>query len=174
MAVARPFHGLTSNNGPHGVVVEIHVRLREAAGTVEGSCPFPWIDQVEDFLAEQEAAEVYDDGEEYGQAYVFFIAGAAEADLLTIASRPARPADIPSGVFAMATSDEVEDIGLGRRVELPLGWAIAQPGAGRAPVMPAADSCSSSSSARGARSPWRPGLLRMVTASSVSNPTGQE
>lgn len=103
------------------IVVEIHVPLREAAGTAEGSCLFPWIDQVEDFLAEQKAAEVYDDGEEYGEAYVFFIAGAAEEDLLAVASRAAGLADVPSGVFAMVTSDEAEEIGLGRRVELPLG-----------------------------------------------------
>jgi hypothetical protein len=103
------------------IVVEIHVPLREAAGTVEGSYPFPWIDQVEDFLAEQEAAEVYDDGEEYGEAYVFFITGAAEEDLLAVASRAAGLAGIPSGAFAMVTSDEAEEIGLGRRVELPLG-----------------------------------------------------
>ncbi len=102
-------------------VVEIHVPLGGAAGTVEGSYLFPWIDQVEDFLAEQEAAEVYDDGEEYGEAYVFFITGAAEEDLLAVASRAAGLAGIPSGVFAMVTSDEAEEIGLGRRVELPLG-----------------------------------------------------
>ncbi|MFD4576498.1 hypothetical protein ACFWNK_30225 [Streptomyces sp. NPDC058417] len=103
------------------IVVEIHVPLREAAGTPEGSYPFPWIDQVEDFLAEQEAAEVYDDGEEYGEEYVFFITGAAEEDLLAVASRAAGLAGVPSGVFAMVTSEEAEEIGLGRRVELPLG-----------------------------------------------------
>ncbi|MFG2472676.1 hypothetical protein ACGFXB_45795 [Streptomyces canus] len=65
-----------------------------AAGTAEGSCPFPWIDQVEGFLAEQEAAEVYDDGEEYGEAYVFFITAAAEEDLLAVTSRAAGLAGI--------------------------------------------------------------------------------
>lgn len=103
------------------IVVEIHVPLREAPGTPEGSYPFPWIDQVEDFLAEQEAAEVYDDGEEYDEAYVFFISGAAEEDLLAVASRTAGLPGIPSGVFAMVTNDEAEEIRLGRRVELPLG-----------------------------------------------------
>jgi hypothetical protein len=102
-------------------VVEIHVPLREAAGTSEGCDPFPWIDQVEYFLAEQEAAEVYDDGEEYGETYVFFVTGATEEDLLAVASRVADLAGLPSGVFAMVTSDEAEEIGLGRRVELPLG-----------------------------------------------------
>lgn len=103
------------------IVVEIHVPLREAAGTPEGADPFPWIDQVEDFLAEQEAAEVYDDAEEYEEAYVFSIAGAAEEVLLAVASDLARLPGIPSGVFAMVTNDEAEEIGLGRRVELPLG-----------------------------------------------------
>ncbi|MFE0508841.1 hypothetical protein [Streptomyces sp. NPDC058964] len=103
------------------IVAEIHAPLREVAGTSEGSYPFPWIDQIEDFLAEQEAAEVYDDGEEYGEAYVFFITGAAEEDLLAVDSRAAGLTGIPSGVFATVTSDEAEEIGLGRRVEQPLG-----------------------------------------------------
>ncbi|MFF3934484.1 hypothetical protein [Streptomyces hirsutus] len=103
------------------IVVEIHVPLRKAAGTPEGADPFPWIDQVEDFLAEQEAAEVYDDAEEYEEAYVFSIAGAAEEVLLAVASGTAGLPGIPSGVFAMVTNDEAEEIGLGRRVELPLG-----------------------------------------------------
>ena len=59
------------------IVVEIHVPLEEVPDAPEGSYLFPWIDQVEDFLAEQEAAEVYDDGEEYDGVYVFFITGAA-------------------------------------------------------------------------------------------------
>jgi hypothetical protein len=102
------------------IVVEIHVPLGEAPGTPEDSYAFPWIDQVEDFLAEQEVTEAHDEGEEYGEAYVFFITGAAEADLLAVASRVARVPGIPSGVFAMVTNDEAEEIGLGRRVELPL------------------------------------------------------
>ncbi|MFE4424310.1 hypothetical protein [Streptomyces sp. NPDC056817] len=63
---------------------------------------------------------MHDEGEEYGEAYVFFISGAAEADLLAVASRVTRVPGIPSGVFAMVTNDEAEEIGLGRRVELPL------------------------------------------------------
>ncbi|MFF3411124.1 hypothetical protein ACFYW8_33970 [Streptomyces sp. NPDC002742] len=90
------------------IVVEIHVPLREAPGALEGSYPFPWIDQVEDFLAEQEAAEVYDDGEECDEVYVFFITGAAEEVLLAVASGAAGLPGIPSGVFAMVTNDEAE------------------------------------------------------------------
>jgi hypothetical protein len=103
------------------IVVEIHVPLTETPGAPEGSDPFPWIGQVEDFLAEQEAAEVHDDGEEYGGVYVFFITGATEEVLLAVASDLARLPGIPSGVFAMVTTDEAEEIGIGRRVELPLG-----------------------------------------------------
>jgi hypothetical protein len=97
------------------------VPLREAPGALEGSNPFPWIDLVEDFLAEQEDAEVHDDGEEYGESYVFFVTGAAEEDLLTVASRVAGLPGIPGGTFAVITNDEAEEIGLGRRVQLPLG-----------------------------------------------------
>lgn len=103
------------------IVVEIHVPLGEAPGAPEGSHPFPWIDQVEDFLAEQETAEVYDDGEECDGVYVFFITGATEEVLLAVASGTAGLPGIPDGVFAMVTNDEAEEIGLGRRVELPLG-----------------------------------------------------
>ncbi|MDQ1008670.1 hypothetical protein QFZ82_003155 [Streptomyces sp. V4I23] len=102
-------------------IVEIHVPLREAPGTPEGSDPFPWIDLVEDFLVEQEDAEVHDDGEEYGESYVFFVAGAAEEDLLAVASRVAGLRGIPGGTFAVITNNEAEEIGLGRRVQLPLG-----------------------------------------------------
>ncbi|GGU15156.1 hypothetical protein [Streptomyces lateritius] len=103
------------------IVVEIHVPLEEAPGAPEGSYPLQWIDQIEEFFAEQDAAEVYDDGEEYDGAYVFFIAGATEEVLLAVASGTAGLPGIPSGVFAIVTNDEAEEIGFGRRVELPLG-----------------------------------------------------
>jgi hypothetical protein len=103
------------------IVVEIHVPLREVPGTPEGSYPFPWIDQVEDFLAQQGDAEVWDDGEEHGETYVFFVTGAPEDDLLAVASRVAGLVGIPRGVFAVVTDDEAEEIGVGRRVELPRG-----------------------------------------------------
>ncbi|MEI5524430.1 hypothetical protein WB401_23905 [Streptomyces brasiliscabiei] len=64
---------------------------------------------------------MYDDGEECDGAYVFFITGATEKVLLAVASGTAGLPGIPSGVFAMVTNDEAEEIGLGRRVELPLG-----------------------------------------------------
>lgn len=99
-------------------IVEIHVPLEEPSGTPGGSYPFPWIDRIEDFLADLEEVEEYDVGEEYEGAYVFFVTGAAEADLLAVASRVAALPDVPGGVFAVVTDEKTEEIGAGRRVEL--------------------------------------------------------
>jgi hypothetical protein len=105
-------------------VVEIHVPLTPVPGLGPGEYPFPWIDSVEEFLSELEddgTIEVPDDGEEFGDVYVFFISGAAEADLLAAASRVAGLDDVPGGAFAMVTDDAAAEWGLGRRVGLPLG-----------------------------------------------------
>ncbi|MFD1373742.1 hypothetical protein [Actinoplanes sichuanensis] len=105
------------------VVVEIHVPLTPVAGLDRGAYPYPWIDQIEEFLAELEedgTVEVADDGEEFGDVYVFFIAGAAEAELLATASRAVSLDDVPDGAFAMVTDDEAAEWGLGRRIDLPL------------------------------------------------------
>ncbi|WP_106330137.1 hypothetical protein [Actinoplanes italicus] len=103
-------------------VVEIHVPLTPNPGLQPGDYPFPWIDTVEEFLSELEddgTVEVPDDGEEFGDVYVFVIRGAGEADLLAAASRVAALDDVPAGAFAMVTDDEAPEWGLGRRV--PLG-----------------------------------------------------
>jgi hypothetical protein len=104
-------------------IVEIHIPLVPAEGLAPGSYPFPWIEQVEDFLSELEdegTAEVYDDGEEHGDVYVFFITGADEAALLAAASRVATLSGVPAGAFAMVTDDEAPEFGMGRRVDLPV------------------------------------------------------
>jgi hypothetical protein len=96
--------------------------LVPAPGLEPGAYAFPWIDQVEDFLIDLEdegAAEVYDDGEELGDVYVFFIAGATEASLLAAASRVATLDGVPAGMFAMVTDDGAPD-GTRRRVDLPV------------------------------------------------------
>ncbi|MGI5486731.1 hypothetical protein [Microtetraspora malaysiensis] len=103
------------------VVVEIHVPLREASGLADTDYPFPWIDEIEEFLYEVEQqgqAEVYDDGEEFGDVYVFFITGADEEALLAVASRAATLDGVPAGTFAVVTDDNAEEFGLGRRVDL--------------------------------------------------------
>ncbi|MBQ1051945.1 hypothetical protein KBX50_26235 [Micromonospora sp. C51] len=103
-------------------IVEIHVPLVPTPGLDPGVYAFPWIDQVEDFLVDLEdegAVEVYDDGEELGDVYVFFIAGATEATLLTAASRVATLDSVPTGAFAIVTDDGAPD-GTGRRIDLPV------------------------------------------------------
>jgi hypothetical protein len=105
------------------MVVEIHVPLLPTPGLPGGSYPFPWIEEVEDFLADLEdkgGVEVFDDGEEDGDVYVFFVTGTGEQDLLAVASRVAVLPRVPAGAFAVVSNDEAEEFGLGRRVALPL------------------------------------------------------
>jgi hypothetical protein len=84
-------------------IVEIHIPLEKPPGAPQGSYPFPWIDRVEDFLADMEVGEEWDAGEEREGVYVVFVTGAAEADLLAVAARVAALSGVPSGVFAMVT-----------------------------------------------------------------------
>jgi hypothetical protein len=82
-----------------------------------------WIDDVGDFmidLEEELGIEEYDDGEEYGDAYIFFIAGANERTLLKAASRVATRDGVPAGAFAMVTDTQAPQFGMGRRVQLPV------------------------------------------------------
>ncbi|MCD0451724.1 hypothetical protein LO762_21360 [Actinocorallia sp. API 0066] len=105
------------------IVVEIHVPFHPAPAVPEGEYPYPWIDVIEDFLCRLEdegEVEVFDDGEEFGDVYVFFLTGAKEEALLATASRTATLDGVPPGVFAMVTDDEAEEFGFGRRVDLPL------------------------------------------------------
>ncbi|WP_327694740.1 hypothetical protein [Streptomyces sp. NBC_00459] len=100
------------------LIVEIHVPLEEGPVTPEGSRPFPWIDRVDDFLVNLEEAEEHDESDEYEGVHVFFVTGAPETVLLSVASRVAAMPGVPGGVFAVVTDEEAEEIGVGRRVEL--------------------------------------------------------
>ncbi|MGW2770671.1 hypothetical protein [Streptomyces sp. NPDC001275] len=105
------------------MVVEIHVPLLPTPNLADGAYPFPWIEEVEEFLADLEdqgEVEVFDDGEEDEEAYVFFITGAGEDRLLAAASRVATLPGVPAGTFAVVSNDEAEEFGLGQRVTLPL------------------------------------------------------
>ncbi|UUN30880.1 hypothetical protein KK483_34500 [Streptomyces sp. FIT100] len=117
------------------MVVEIHVPLSPAPNLPDGACPYPWIEEIEDFLADLDDhgdAAVFDDGEEHAGAYVFLITGAGEGDppedlledllddLLEVASRLAMLPGVPAGVVAFISDDEAEEFGLGRRISLPL------------------------------------------------------
>ncbi len=103
-------------------IVEIHVPLVATPGLTGDEYAFPWIEDVEDFLAdldEQGDVQAYDDGEQYGDVYVFFLAGTRVEDLLAVASRVASLDRVPAGAFAMVTDDEADEFGTGQRVDLP-------------------------------------------------------
>ncbi|WP_432514518.1 hypothetical protein [Kineococcus sp. SYSU DK001] len=105
------------------LVVEIHVSLTPAPTVADGDYAYPWIEEVEDHLAELEEAgdlEVHDDGEEVDGEYVFCITGGTEQQLLRCASRVVTRDGLPRGSYAVVSSDGGEDIGTGRRVGLPL------------------------------------------------------
>lgn len=104
-------------------VVEIHVPLLPTPDLPDGAYPFPWIEEVEDFLSDLEdqgGVEIFDEGEEDGDVYVFFITGAGEGDLLAVASRVATLPGVPAGTTAVVSTDDAEEFGLGPRVTLPL------------------------------------------------------
>lgn len=100
------------------LVVEIHVPLAPSPGALEGEYAFTWIDEVDELLADLDAAEVSDDAEEWEGEYLFFVAGATEDDLLTVAHRVAEHPQVPPGVYAVVTDSEADAYGVGRRVEL--------------------------------------------------------
>ncbi|MFD7156539.1 hypothetical protein ACFV9C_18210 [Kribbella sp. NPDC059898] len=104
-------------------VVEIHVPLNIASGASPGDPreQTGWIDVIEDFLND-EASDgsfvVFDDGEELGDVYVFFVAGPSEEILLSAAREVASLPGVPAGAFAVVTDDKSECIGTGRHVAL--------------------------------------------------------
>jgi hypothetical protein len=119
--VTDPLHQEAPVNENSNVVVEIHVPLTPIIGLPEGEDPFPWIDEVMEFITElDERGEValYDDGGEFDDVYVFLINAASEDRLLAAAARIADLPGVPAGVFAMVTDDDAEEFGQGRRVDL--------------------------------------------------------
>lgn len=105
------------------LVVEIHVPLTPVPDVTPGEYAYPWILDVEDRLTELEDGgrlEVFDDGEEDGEEYVFFITGASQEELLRAASRIATGTGVPAGAYAVLSSDDAEGLGLGERVDLPV------------------------------------------------------
>lgn len=96
------------------VIVEIHFPV---------TADDEWIDDVGDYmidLEEELGIEEHDDGEEAGDVYIFFIAGASERTLLKAASRVATRKGVPAGAFAMVTDTNAPRLGMGRRVDLPV------------------------------------------------------
>src|SRR3954453_12575102 len=115
------------------VIVEIHIPLvttgfppgttwPRSTAVIPNDHPYPWIFEVEEYLDEREddgVFEIYDDSEELGDYYLYFITGATEQALLTVATDVATLPGIPQGVFAIVTDDEAEEMGVGRRMPLP-------------------------------------------------------
>jgi len=102
------------------LVVEIHIPLVAPAVEVDDVL-HPWIDEVLDYLDDVESrgeAVIIDEGEEFEGAYVFSVADAPERALLKIAGRIAELPGIPTGVFAVVTTEHAEELGRGRRLDL--------------------------------------------------------
>ena len=107
---------------PLSQIVEIHVPLTPPPDPPSGEYPYPWIEEVDEFLAEQGDhgdIHTYDDGEEYEDYYVFSLRGGTEDEMLRLANQVADLPGVPEGVVAFVAEDESETFGRGRRVQLP-------------------------------------------------------
>lgn len=114
------------------LIVEIHVPLVSTGAPIGTTWPrssadipddsdCPWIFEIDEYLAERAEKgefEVDDEGEEFGDAYLYFITGASEEALLAVAADVAGLPGVPRGVFALVTDDEAGEMGVGRRVPL--------------------------------------------------------
>ena len=103
------------------LVVEVHVPLVPTPGLEEGEYAFPWIDDIEAFLFDLEGdprGELFDDGEEWGEEYLFFIWQGSEESLLGLARAIANLPGVPGGVYAVVTDTDSTEMGTGRRVDL--------------------------------------------------------
>jgi hypothetical protein len=103
------------------LVVEIHVPLTPAPGLTEGEYRYPWIMEIEDRIAdlslETDGAEGYDDGEEQGVHYLFFLTGDRKAAVLAAAKKIATGPGVPAGAY-IVVNDSEGDMGDGERVNL--------------------------------------------------------
>lgn len=102
------------------LLVEIHVPLVPTADVKADDYQFPWIETIEEFLFGLEGGErgeMYDDSEELGEEYLFFVWGATESDLLDIAREITRLPGVPAGAYAHITDTDA-DMGEGQRVDL--------------------------------------------------------
>ena len=103
------------------LVVEIHVPLTPDRTVGEGENPFPWIEDLQEFtegVEESGDAFVVEEGDEFDGSYVIVLTGAEESELLGLANRVASLPGIPTGVFAMVTDDEAEELGQGTRIDV--------------------------------------------------------
>lgn len=104
-------------------MVELHVPLTTGGVGSDDGRPASWIAEVEEHLFDLEdrgTVEILDDGEEVDDEYLFFLTGRSEKELLSVASGLATCRGVPAGAYAIVTDDESNDVGTGKRVDLPL------------------------------------------------------
>jgi len=103
------------------LVVEIHVPLTPDTEVAEGESRFPWIETLVEFTTElDEGGEIFvvEEGDVFNDAYVIVITGADESTLTGIANRVANLPGIPTGVFAVVTDSDAEELGQGTTIEI--------------------------------------------------------
>jgi hypothetical protein len=103
------------------LVVEIHVPLTADTEVAEGESRFPWIETLVEFTGElDEGGDIFvvEEGDVFNDAYVIVITGADESTLTGVANRVANLPGIPTGVFAVITDSDAEELGQGTTVEI--------------------------------------------------------
>lgn len=104
---------------PVELIVEVHVPLEKSPGIADDEYDFPYLETIEEYLfaLDGEHGEMYDDGESFGNEYLYFVSGASEAELLGLARQIASLPGVPTGIYATVTDSDA-DMGEGRVVEL--------------------------------------------------------
>lgn len=102
-------------------LVEVHVPLVPVEGAAEGEYSYPYLEAIEDVLFEldgQGRGEMWDDGEEFDDEYLFFISHASEEALLTLARELRALPGVPEQTYAVVSTTDAAEWGVGRRVDL--------------------------------------------------------
>ena len=105
------------------VVVEVHVPLIPDPSAGKDEYAYPWLLDLNEHFdqLDESDGETFDDGEEVGEDYIYFLTGQPESVLLKTASEAVRRTGVPPGAYAVVTTADAEEFGQGRRVDLPLG-----------------------------------------------------
>ncbi|MGM1018658.1 MAG: hypothetical protein ACQEW8_14080 [Actinomycetota bacterium] len=104
---------------PAELIVEVHVPLEKSPGLAEDEYDYPYLETIEEYLfaLDGEHGEMYDDGEQLGDEYLYFVSGASEAELIGLARQIASLPGVPTGIYATVTDSDA-DMGEGRVVDL--------------------------------------------------------
>jgi hypothetical protein len=105
-------------------VVVLYIPLMPTLGLPEREYEFPWIEDVENFLDDVDWDQESDGEEDAGvNCYTFFLEGKKTDELLALASQISQLPRVPSGCYALVTTEEVltgEEDGVEKRFDLPL------------------------------------------------------